>query len=562
MSEPPPSAPQAPWTPPTPEPPTPPSAVPPAEVAPAEVVPEVVPADADGDGWQRLDVRMLLVGPVQTLRQFAFPAVIALVGISSQGGFNLPLTALTLAVPVLLGFLPWVTTRYRMTETQFQLRKGLLNRQQVTAPLDRVRSVDLEASLMHRLLGLTKVKIGTGVDETRIELNALSTVQADELRGVLLARSRRADLDQSASNAAPDLQFLPNGRQSVTADYDGRQGAPPVPRPAYDAPQLLAEIDWSWLKFAPFSLSKLAIVAGAVGALAQFGDELPFLDAEHADAAWQWALGFAIPLLVLSVLLGGLAGWLVISITGYVVQWWNLRLTREHGTIRLTAGAFTTRSTSVQEARVRGVELTEPVLLRLVKGGELSTLATGVGSGGVTKVLPPCPREVCQQVGHAILHADAPLGRAAPAPRAGRPPAVLRAQPVADPHRVSRLRRADAGARPARLAAGPDRRGRSWPPGGCSSANLEYRHLGHLLADEHLARGPAPCPPSYRSRARRHHRLGRPAELLPASSRPGDPGRDHRGRHRAGRGRDLPLPRAVELAHVMTPDAVGPFLAG
>ncbi len=561
MSEPPPSAPQAPWTPPTPEPPTPPSAVPPAEVAPAEVVPEVVPADADGDGWQRLDVRMLLVGPVQTLRQFAFPAVIALVGISSQGGFNLPLTALTLAVPVLLGFLPWVTTRYRMTETQFQLRKGLLNRQQVTAPLDRVRSVDLEASLMHRLLGLTKVKIGTGVDETRIELNALSTVQADELRGVLLARSRRADLDQSASNAAPDLQFLPNGRQSVTAEYDGRQGSTPVPRPAYDAPQLLAEIDWSWLKFAPFSLSKLAIVAGAVGALAQFGDELPFLDAQHADAAWQWALGFAIPLLVLSVLLGGLAGWLVISITGYVVQWWNLRLTREHGTIRLTAGAFTTRSTSVQEARVRGVELTEPVLLRLVKGGELSTLATGVGSGGVTKVLPPCPREVCQQVGHAILHADAPLAE----PLLPHGPAARRRCFVRN--QWPTLIGAAASVVPTLVLDLP-----LWLPvlvaallaaWGLLLATSEYRHLGHLLTDEHLTAGSGALI-RRRTVLERDGIIGwvvqqsffqrrRGLATLVATTAAGTERVEVR---------DLPLPRAVELAHVTTPDAVGPFLAG
>ena len=44
---------------------------------------------------------------------------------------------------------------------------------------------------------------------------------------------------------------------------------------------------------------------------------------------------------------------------GYVIQWWNLRLTRERGTIRLTSGAFTTRSTSVEEAKVRGVEMIE-----------------------------------------------------------------------------------------------------------------------------------------------------------------------------------------------------------
>ena len=58
----------------------------------------------------------------------------------------------------------------------------------------------------------------------------------------------------------------------------------------------------------------------------------------------------------------------------------DLRLTREDGTLHLTAGLFTTRSISVEETRVRGVLLNEPVLLRMVGGAQLSTLSTGVGT--------------------------------------------------------------------------------------------------------------------------------------------------------------------------------------
>jgi putative membrane protein len=111
-----------------------------------------------------------------------------------------------------------------------------------------------------------------------------------------------------------------------------------------------------------------------------------------------------------SLLLLGLVGWVVLSTLNYVVQWWNLRLVRQPGgTLRLTRGLFTTRSTTVEEARVRGVRMTEPLLLRSVRGAELFTLATGVGSGGTTKVLPPCPREVAQHVGHTVLQEDGPL---------------------------------------------------------------------------------------------------------------------------------------------------------
>ncbi|MEZ5194518.1 MAG: PH domain-containing protein [Nocardioides sp.] len=326
--------------------------------------------------WLRLDPRMLVVGPLHTLRQFAIPLVVGLVGISSSaGGVDLWFAGPMAVLPLVLGLLPWLTTRYRVTETQFLLRRGLLNRQQVTAPLDRVRSVDLESTLLHRLLGLAKVQIGTGVDETRIELNALSTAQADVLRLTLLARGSTVATGVDHAAGA----HLPAGGV-LTRDTN-----PPPPS------RQLAGIDWSWLRFAPFSLSQLAIVAGAIGALSQWGDSLPFLDRRHLDSAWQWLGGFALPLVVLAGIVAAAISWVVISVTGYVVQWWDLRLVREAGALRLTAGLFTTRSTTVEEARVRGVQLTEPVLLRLVRGAELATLATGVGSGGITKVLPRAP---------------------------------------------------------------------------------------------------------------------------------------------------------------------------
>jgi putative membrane protein len=351
------------------------------------------------------------------------------------------------------------------------------------------------------------------------------------------------------------VQFASNG---------GAPGAPeagstPV-LAAYHAPQLLATIDWSWLRFAPFSLSKLAIVAGAIGVLAQWGDALPFFDRRHLDEAWNWALGFALWLVVVSALLGGLLVWLVISISGYVIQWWNLRLTRERGTIHLTAGAFTTRSTSVEEAKVRGVEMTEPVLLRLVKGGELATLATGVGSGGVTTVLPPCPREVCQQVGHAVLSSEealvqplvahGPLARRRCHTRHQRLTlavtivAVVVAAEVPLPWWV-----------PVLVAAG-------FALVGVLLATLQYRHLGHLLTDDHLVAGSGSLT-RRRKVLQRHGVIGwvisqsffqRRVGLatLTATTAAGDERLVVL---------DLPLDAAVALAHRVTPDAVVAFTA-
>ena len=336
--------------------------------------------------WLRLSPRNLLIDPVKVLGQFAFPAVVAFVGIS-QGGRGMPWWALPFVVAgaVAIGVLPWLTTYYRTTDTQFQIRTGALNKKTKTAPLDRVRSVDLEASLLHRIVGLSKVQIGTGVDDDRITLDSVTAAEAEGLRSFLLSRRAPAPLAPSAP---------------LSSDVDA--AGPPIDIPVAAQPaRVLAEIDWSWLRFAPFSLARLVVIAAAVGALSQFGDQLPIADT--AESAWNWVHQFALYLVVSGLIIGGLTSWVMVAVTGYIVQWWNMRLTREAGSLHLTAGLFTTRSISVEEPRVRGVEMKEPVLLRLVGGAELATLATGVGSGGVTAVLPPCPRTVVRSVGADVL---------------------------------------------------------------------------------------------------------------------------------------------------------------
>jgi putative membrane protein len=171
--------------------------------------------------------------------------------------------------------------------------------------------------------------------------------------------------------------------------------------------RVLAEIDWAWLRFAPFSLGRLVVVAAAVGAVSQFGDQLPVADT--AESAWHLVHRFALPLAIGGLIIGGLVSWVMVAVTGYIIQWWNMRLSREAGSLHLTAGLFTTRSITVEEQRVRGVEMKEPVLLRLVGGAELSTLATGVGSGGVTAILPPCPQDVARSVGADVLETATPM---------------------------------------------------------------------------------------------------------------------------------------------------------
>ena len=140
----------------------------------------------------------------------------------------------------------YLTTSFRISGGRIELKRGLLNRHVLSTPVDRVRTVDLTSSPIHRLLGLTKVRIGTGTastsDEDRIDLDGLPLERARALRAELLQTST-AD-DEAAAEPAPE-------REVVTFD------------PA-------------WLRFAPLTGSGVVIGAAALGAGSQLLQSVGF----------------------------------------------------------------------------------------------------------------------------------------------------------------------------------------------------------------------------------------------------------------------------------------------
>src|SRR6185437_7105691 len=92
------------------------------------------------------------------------------------------------------------------------------------------------------------------------------------------------------------------------------------------------------------------------------------------------------------------------STVGYVLSFWNFRLTANSGgTLHVSRGLLTARATSIERRRLRGAELSEPMLLRSVGGARALVIATGlrVGRGaerGGEILLPPAPREQAVRV--------------------------------------------------------------------------------------------------------------------------------------------------------------------
>ena len=160
--------------------------------------PAALPEISRDTEWQRLDPRMLLVHPIREVIRF-LPALIAIAfagravrrrGLAGAGHRDPGRASGCCATSRPASGSP---------RGRIELKRGLLSRHVLSTPVDRVRTVDLTSSLIHRVLGLTTVRIGTGTastsDDEQLDLDGLPVDRARALREELLrvspARRRR-----------------------------------------------------------------------------------------------------------------------------------------------------------------------------------------------------------------------------------------------------------------------------------------------------------------------------------------------------------------------------------
>ena len=120
-----------------------------------------VAAAADPEApWERLSWRMLLVDPLGSLTRLAPLFLISLWLGSNRSNYWFEIIVISLVV--LVGVLRWLSTSYQIGRTHIILRKGFFSRQVVTVARNRIRSVDTESDLFHRVMRVSIVEVGTG----------------------------------------------------------------------------------------------------------------------------------------------------------------------------------------------------------------------------------------------------------------------------------------------------------------------------------------------------------------------------------------------------------------
>ena len=315
---------------------------------------------------------MLLVHPVhEILRQV--PLLIGAVVLGSATG-NAMWSIPVLALMVGFGVARWFTTTYRIDAEQIQRREGVLQRSVLSVPRNRIRSVSTVARVLHRLLGLTVVRVSTGQEAKGDAGFALDAVRADEvpaLRALLLADSLPDSLEAGADVPPPE--------------------------------RVLARWQPSWLRYSPLSFTGLATIAAAVGVIYQTGAVAALEDSpltrQGLDAAERLGVVATVVVAVLAVLVLGV----LLSVVRSLLTFGNLVLSRRDekgaGVLHLQHGLLRVREHTYDMRRLRGGTIRQPLLVRAFGGARLDAVMTGVvGSGEASLLLPPCPAATAEAV--------------------------------------------------------------------------------------------------------------------------------------------------------------------
>lgn len=344
---------------------------------PAPAPESVAPSADAGHQWSRLSPRMLLVHPVREIVRFV-PVLVGLfvAGSGSDGFGRFVGPLLGVLVAIVAGVGRWFTTTYRLTPEAVEVRSGLFSRKQHTAATERVRSVDVTAQPVQRVLGLATVKISTAGQDA-LDLDGLPAEEAADLRSRLLHHARQL--------AAEDPTVAPN-------DVPTGHETPPE--------EELYRLRPKWALYAPFTLGGLLAAVAVLGFGLNVVVELDLWDSTLSgavDSVQRWGIAAAVAVLAAVVLVTCV----VLSISTYLTSNWGFRVTRDANgrSLHIARGLLTTRSQSLEIARVRGVEVRRGIPSRWVGAASVravtsstdTTDAAATGSHATLCPLSPLP---------------------------------------------------------------------------------------------------------------------------------------------------------------------------
>lgn len=305
--------------------------------------------------------------------------------------------------------------RFKLEEDRILIRQGFVKRTALDVPFDRVQGINVERSLVDRVLGLVTVRLDTaGTATAEGRLPAVSTELADWLR-TRVDRGRRGKrvgdgedgLGRPVGEADAGAEDLAGMREDASAPATGK---------------VLVSLTNSDMLRIGLADRKALVLAGALAALAQAAEPfeeaiLGVLDGLQTAVA---DLGtFSQATAVILVVLAGLFLLLLAVVIGAFLRHHDFTLWRQGTAFRSRGGLLTQKEVVVESAKIQQLTLSRNLVLRWFGRYRLEALPAGaipVPGGDNTGNLeiaenltvPLLDGSVAEQMRRQVLGTEAP----------------------------------------------------------------------------------------------------------------------------------------------------------
>jgi putative membrane protein len=341
------------------------------------------------------------------------------------------LALLSIVLTLLISYVSYIRFLWEITESDIHIYSGVIFKKQVHIPFQRVQSIDFNATIVDRVLGLVKLKIETagGAFNKGVSIPSLKLGEAEALRAEVFAR--RNSLSQGNRGAAVGAVGAASGASAAAAAAAGVASAPfaapgapsasgmplapalasgAAPAPAHTADTLVrgigdeaaklrgifaddyqenAPIEYEYglsageLIFTALSSDQLlvffAIVsAGTAQLLSLFSSFSEIIGLDSLDKLAGQAIEYALQELALPVLFSGgvflFIFTVIMLILGTVATYGGFKVRRRGGRIELEHGLLARQYRSVSVSRVQSIEIRQGFIRRIFGYASLKLL--------------------------------------------------------------------------------------------------------------------------------------------------------------------------------------------
>ena len=325
---------------------------------------------SDPGTWQRTSPFAIVFFIGRTIKSFTrsliqlvatFGALAVLIERNPQVALAIPVGIVAI---IAAGVLQYWFFRFRIEEDRIHIHQGVVRKTALDLPFDRVQGINVERSLIDRILGLVTVSLDTAGSATAEgQLPSVTSELADDLRGRIRAHRPTKVADDVAAGDVP----------AASADGATRASAARAESPGQVLLKLTAG-DIGRIAFANRNLVVAAAFVGFFGQSLDFAEDTlgPILDS--AAGAFAGADGLIQTLVVIGFVLVGLA----IVLLGAFLRYHGFTLWREGTAYRTRAGLLTQREVVVETRKIQQLTLSHNLVLRLFRRHRLKALPAAI----------------------------------------------------------------------------------------------------------------------------------------------------------------------------------------